>query len=34
MELKDENGSVISVVEYNIEVGGKNGNTFSLFGDT
>ncbi len=34
LELKNENGSVISVVEYNAEVGGKDGDTFSLFNDT
>jgi len=34
LELKDENKNVISVVEYNSEFGGKNGDTFSLIGDT
>ena len=34
LELKNENGSVISIVEYNSEIGGNDGDTFSLFGDT
>jgi hypothetical protein len=33
LELKNENAKVVSMVEYNVEVGGKNGNSFSLFDD-
>lgn len=33
LELKDESGSVISIVEYNSESGGINGDTISLFDD-
>jgi len=34
LELKDENKNIVSIVEYNSEFGGKNGDTFSLIGDT
>ncbi len=34
LELKNQNGDVVSVVEYSGDVCGKNGDSCSLFGDT